>query len=181
MSGAAKSLFAQRSRSFPMDASFNLYPELQEEKIMILGVGNTLRGDDGIGPALIRDLRGKVGCGLLDCGEVPENHLQEIMDFGPSTIVIVDAADWGGNPGEMREIGLGEISNPGLSSHNSSLGLVLDYLQAHLRAKIIIIGVQSRTREFLDPMSPEAKGALKALEELLVRSLSPSRYMDSSS
>jgi hydrogenase 3 maturation protease len=164
-----------------MDSLSNLFPGLPGEKIMILGVGNTLRGDDGVGPTLIRDLRGKVGCGLLDCGEVPENHLQKIIDFGPDTIVIVDAADWGGNPGEMREISPEEIANPGFSSHNSSLGLVLAYLRAHLRAKIIIIGVQSRTREFLDPMSPEAKRALKALEDLLVRLLSPSRYEDSSS
>ncbi len=146
---------------------------------MILGVGNTLRGDDGIGPVLIRNLQGKVGCGLLDCGETPENYLQKIIDFRASTIIIVDAADWGGPPGEIRQIRLEEISNPSFSGHTASLGLSLDYLRAYLRARIIIIGVQSGKREFLDPLSPEAKRALEILEDRLVRLSPPSRCENS--
>jgi len=158
-----------------MDALADLSSECLGGKVIILGVGNTLRGDDGIGPALIRDLRGKIGCGLLDCGETPENYLQKIIDFGPSTIIVVDAADWGGPPGEIRQIRLEEISNPSLSSHTASLGLSLDYLRAHLKARIVIVGIQSRTRAFLDPISPEAKQALEILEDRLVRLLLPSR------
>jgi hydrogenase 3 maturation protease len=145
---------------------------------MILGVGNALRGDDGIGPALIRNLQGKVGCGVLDCGETPENYLQKIIDFRASTIIIVDAADWGGPPGEIRQIRPEEISNPSFSGHNASLRLSLDYLRAHLRARIIIIGVQSGKREFLDPISPETKRAIGILEGRLVRLLPPSRCED---
>ena len=132
-----------------------------------------LRGDDGIGPALIRNLQGKVGCGLLDCGETPENCLREIIDFRPSTIIIVDAADWGGPAGEIRQVRPEEISNPSFSGHTASLGLCLDYLRAHLRARIIVIGVQSGKREFLDPISPEGKRALEILQDRLAR-LSPS-------
>jgi len=141
---------------------------------MILGVGNALRGDDGIGPALIRNLQGKVGCGLLDCGETPENYLQKIIDFRASTIIIVDAGEWGGLPGEIRQIRPEEIANPSFAGHTASLRLSLDYLRAHLRARIIIIGVQSGKREFLDPLSPEAKRALKILEDRLVRLSPPS-------
>jgi hydrogenase 3 maturation protease len=158
-----------------MDALADLHLKCLGEKTMILGVGNTLRGDDGIGPALIRNLQGKIGCSLLDCGEAPENYLQKIIDSGPSTIIIVDAADWSGPPGEIRQIHLEEISNPSFSGHNASLRLSLDYLRAHLRARIMIIGIQSRTREFLDPISPEAKRTLKVLEDGLVRLLPPSR------
>ena len=156
-----------------MNALPDLHLECPVEKTLILGVGNVLRGDDGIGPALIRNLQGKVGCGLLDCGETPENCLREIIDFRPSTIIIVDAADWGGPAGEIRQVRPEEISNPSFSGHTASLGLCLDYLRAHLRARIIVIGVQSGKREFLDPISPEGKRALEILQDRLAR-LSPS-------
>ena len=156
-----------------MNALPDLHLECPGEKTLILGVGNVLRGDDGIGPALIRNLQGKVGCGLIDCGETPENCLQKIIDFRPSTIIIVDAADWGGPAGEIRQVRPEEISNPSFSGHTASLGLCLDYLRAHLRARIIVIGVQSGKREFLDPISPEGKRALEILQDRLAR-LSPS-------
>ena len=148
-----------------MDAKAILDFECPGKRVMILGVGNTLRGDDGIGPALVRDLKGKVRCGLLDCGEAPENYLQKIIDHAPDVILVVDAADWGGVPGEIRPISPEEISNPSCSGHNSSLHLSLDYLKAHLGARILIFGIQTRKREFLDPISPEARRALKTLED----------------
>ena len=39
-------------------------------KVLLIGTGNTLRGDDGIGPALIGLLEGKVKASLLDADDV---------------------------------------------------------------------------------------------------------------
>jgi hydrogenase 3 maturation protease len=136
-------------------------------RIMILGVGNPLRGDDGVGPTLIRRLRRRCKFALLDCGEAPENYTKQILQFGPDTLILVDAADWKGRPGEIRQIGEDEIANANFFTHNLSLRLLLDYLKRQLRTSIIILAVQVKDREYLDPMSPEVKRAIGVLEDLI--------------
>jgi len=141
-------------------------------KTMIVGVGNPLRGDDGIGPLLIQRLKGKTEFALLDCGEVPENFAQRIIDFSPDTVILVDAADWKGSRGQIKRIPEGEIANASLSTHNASLRLFIDYLRRQTRAKIIVIGVQAGDRGLMDSMSPEVEEAAEKLERWIVGSSS---------
>jgi len=54
-------------------------------------VGNPLRGDDGAGPYLIRQLKGRVDATLLNGEEEPENLLDQIVGMKPDSILIVDA------------------------------------------------------------------------------------------
>ncbi len=70
-----------------------LRERLQGKRTLILGIGNSMRGDDGVGPALIERLQGKVSATLIDGGEVPENYLGPIEAAGPEAVLIVDAAD----------------------------------------------------------------------------------------
>ncbi len=73
-----------------------------EPNILVAGVGNELRGDDGIGPRVVRK--------LLE-GPLPPNV--EVIDFGErlydlllklkgyDVAIVVDALDLGGTPGEL--------------------------------------------------------------------------------
>jgi hypothetical protein len=64
-----------------------LIDRLQNRRTLILGIGNPLRGDDGLGPALIKRLQGKVGAVMIDAGDAPENHLFAIAKANPQAIV----------------------------------------------------------------------------------------------
>jgi len=55
-------------------------------RVLILGVENPLRGDDGAGSYLIQQLNGRVNAALLDCGEVLENFLGKIAESQPPTV-----------------------------------------------------------------------------------------------
>ena len=134
---------------------------------MVLGVGNPLRGDDGVGPMLVRRLRQRCRFALLDCGGAPENYTKQILQFGPDILILVDAGDWKGEPGEIRQIGEDEITNANLSTHSLSLRLLLDYLKGQLKAQVIILAVQAKGRQYLDPMSPEVKRAIGVLGDLI--------------
>lgn len=76
------------------------------DHVLLLGVGNVLRGDDGAGPALISLLREKdlpwLRC--LDCGQSPENGLPLMAKERAGKILVVDAALMGLPPGSVRQI-----------------------------------------------------------------------------
>ena len=60
------------------------------DSIVFVGVGNRLRGDDGIGPVLIDMLRGRVAH-AIDAGIRPENYTSAIKRLKPAVIVFIDA------------------------------------------------------------------------------------------
>jgi hydrogenase 3 maturation protease len=138
-------------------------------KTAIIGVGNILKGDDQVGPVLISRLQGKTKACLFDCGEVPENYIQPIVEAKPETIIIVDASDWAGIAGELRLIKKEEIKDFGFSTHNASLRLFFDYLKGELPlVNIIIIGVQAGRRSLAQSLSPEVEATLNELVDFFV-------------
>ncbi len=53
--------------------------KLRNSATVIIGIGNTLKGDDGAGPLVCEQLSGKVCAELIDAGTVPENYIQTII------------------------------------------------------------------------------------------------------
>lgn len=139
----------------------------QKSKTAIVGIGNVLKGDDGVGAQLISRLQGKTEARLFDCAEVPENYIRPIIKSRPQTIIIVDASDWGAATGELRLIENEEITDTGFSTHNSSLRIFCEYLKSELpSANIILLGVQIGNSRFLQPLSPEVEAALCGLVKI---------------
>src|SRR5574342_1091615 len=71
-----------------------LRARLEGKRVLILGVGNRLRGDDAVGPLLVEHLQGKVDIPLIDAGEVPENYLGPIEESGADMNIIVYKWQW---------------------------------------------------------------------------------------
>ena len=72
--------------------------------IVVLGVGNSLHGDDGAGPAVAAGVAalGLPGIAAYDCGTAPENFTGVVRRAGPDLLVIVDAAEMGLQAGSVR-------------------------------------------------------------------------------
>ena len=87
-------------------------------RVMLVGIGNRLRGDDGLGPELIARLRGRVEAELLDCGEVPERYFGLIEEAQPEGILLVDAVDLDAEPGAAALFEAHEL--PEISVHINS-------------------------------------------------------------
>ncbi len=79
---------------------------------MVLGLGNPDRGDDGIGPAVVRRLAGRLPrdvVGVVAAGDV----LSLIADWeGRDALICVDAAAPLGAPGRIHRINLAEQDLP---------------------------------------------------------------------
>ncbi|MFC1804459.1 hydrogenase 3 maturation endopeptidase HyCI [Candidatus Omnitrophota bacterium] len=134
-------------------------------KAVILGIGNTLRSDDGIGSILASRLKDRVPYTVYDAGSAPENYLGKIIKDKPDNIVIIDAVDFGGQPGDSRIVEGGDLKTTNLfSTHNASISLTINYLQSNLKADIIVLIIQPKSIAFGDKMTPELTSALEKLD-----------------
>lgn len=73
-------------------------------RVLVAGVGNVLRGDDGFGPAVIGALETSgdlsPGVRLVELGIGGIGLVHELLD-GYDVLVVVDAVDRGGSPGTL--------------------------------------------------------------------------------
>ena len=61
---------------------------------MLLGIGNPLHGDDGVGNYVASRFRAR-GWNSIDCGTMPENFTAVVRRHHPEILVLVDATDLG--------------------------------------------------------------------------------------
>lgn len=135
-------------------------------KVAIIGLGNIIRGDDGLGPKFIELLRAhKTNASLFDGGTVPENYIFPILSTSPDTVILVDAADMGLAAGEVKVFGIDEIANVSFSTHNPSPRLFTDLIRTGKEEiNIFVISMQPANMELGKPISEEV---LRGLERLV--------------
>lgn len=141
---------------------------------LIVGVGNTFRGDDGLGPFLVQELEGKVKADLLDAGEVPESYLGRIIDSQPDTIIVVDAVQMQERPGTLAVIEIDELSKVSWSTHRLSLALFMKYVKEHTGSNVFLVGVQPAATELGQKMTLPMEDTLKILVRYFIDMLGES-------
>lgn len=146
----------------------NIFKNILNGKVVIVGVGNTLRGDDGFGPALIERLKGKTKAACVDAGSAPENYAGKILKENPDTILIVDALHLGLTPGEYEILKKDDILNCGLSTHDISPHMFIKYLEHETSASIYVVGVQPKSLSFGEKISDRLQQALEEIVESIV-------------
>ena len=136
-----------------------------KKNLLIVGIGNTLKGDDGAGCEVIKRLqkKGQVPFYLLDTGSAPENYTKKIKDFKPETIVFIDAVEMKEPPGTVKIIDEKHISSGYFTTHNMPLNLFLDYIKEETKAKIIFIGIQPKSTRFGEVLSARVQKAVEKL------------------
>jgi hydrogenase maturation protease len=146
--------------------------------VLILGLGNPLLGDEGIGVRVVEELQelelpdgvtvvegGTAGLGLIGLME------------GYQKVIIVDAADMGHSPGCVvrftpLEAQLKTVEAP-LSLHQIGLGEALTLAEALevAPAERIIIGVQPSQVEMGAGLSPEVERAIPKIIRIILGEL----------
>ncbi len=137
----------------------------------IVGVGNRTRGDDGAGPCVIDHTRTSAVSVSFDVGTTPENYLEPIVASRPDTVLIVDAVDFGGRPGECRLLAGEALLEHAVSTHCGSLNLIADYLSTRCGTSVRILGIQpvrlDRPYELSPPVCESVQCLAAMLSELL--------------
>lgn len=141
------------------------------EKLIILGVGNELKSDDGVGPFIVKQLMKEDiesdSFMLIDAGTVPENFTGKIRKENPTHVVIVDACLMGLNPGDMKIVDKDDFVNIGISTHSMSLAYFVKYLERDTDFRIIFVGIEPETMDWgAKPTSKVEKTAYEFIEIL---------------
>jgi len=137
---------------------------------LIITVGNNLRADDGAGPYIASKLEEPpAGTLVLDAGENPENIVDDAVELFPARAVMIDAADFGGTPGEVRFIPDELIPDNPLSTHAFPLPVITKIIRKDARCNVRFLGIQVKTIEMGADMSPEVTAASDELVKLILR------------
>jgi hydrogenase maturation protease len=145
---------------------------------LILGLGNPLRGDDGIGSRVVDELtrrRLPETVQIVDAGTAGLDLLH--MMEGAEQVVIVDAADLGRESGQFvrftpREAQIAQATD-GFSLHNSSLSEVLALADALGRTlpEMVVFGVQIANIGWGEGLSPAVEAAIPALVDAVIEEI----------
>ena len=87
-----------------METELQLFDQLnclRNCKVLILTIGNMLKGDDAIGPLLYEQLKGRISAEIIDAGTVPENYIQTIIKKAPEALLVIDAIDFAAPAGTV--------------------------------------------------------------------------------
>lgn len=137
-------------------------------KTLIITVGNPLRSDDGVGPYIAeKHLRLKAGLVLQDVGDKPENGIDQAVNSKANKVVIIDAADFGGEIGEARLIPTELIPRTTLSTHTFPLPVIAKMIEEDTKAKVIFIGIQPAKVELGEGLSSAVRTTADKIIELI--------------
>ncbi|HAX61767.1 MAG TPA: hydrogenase maturation peptidase HycI [Elusimicrobia bacterium] len=150
-----------------------LLNSINRKNLLIVGIGNTLKGDDGAGCEVIKNLQLKMvqdvilseakNLAFLDVGSAPENYTKKIKDFKPETIIFIDAVEMKEPSGTVKIIDEKEIISGYYTTHNMPLNLFIDYVKQETGAKIIFIGIQPESTGFGEVLSAPVQKAVEML------------------
>lgn len=135
---------------------------------LFITIGNELRGDDGVGPYIGGLLAGIAGeFSLINGGQRPENVIDEAIEAGPEHTFIIDAANFGGQPGECRLLEPQLINQSTLSTHTFPLPVLASIIKEDTGSEIYFLGIQSSTMQLGEGLSPPVKTTAHKLVELI--------------
>lgn len=145
------------------------------DRVVVAGIGNPIRMDDYIGVFVVRSLYRNVSekVLLIECETTPESYIQQIIDFKPTHILIIDAALLGLKPGEIKllkaESGIGLFS--AFSTHILPIKIFCEFLIKMTNAKIMLILIQPKETGFGEKITPEVLSSGKEIASFLSKIL----------
>jgi hydrogenase 3 maturation protease len=144
-----------------------LLTDMLSGRVVIACIGNEIRGDDGIGPFIAGLLTSSERVRVVNCGETPENFLGVIAASSPEKVVIVDAAHFRGEPGEIRIVDKDSIEGGGFSTHDAILTLFADYIEQQTGAKTYFLAIQPKRSEVGEGLSPEIEKVAREIADAI--------------
>jgi len=148
-------------------------------KIGIIGIGNPLRKDDGVGIILLEKLienKKKLPKDIeyIDSGTSGMRLLHQFALF--DVVFVIDAVDFNGTPGELRlfkpEDVVNQKYNLSISTHDIDFLKIVE-LSKKLKEKpeIFIFGIQPRDTNFGKGLSAELQQKINSILNSLISEL----------
>lgn len=146
------------------------------KKLIVMGVGNPLKGDDAIGIMVVRELEKHKNALqeeviFINCETVPENYLYTIREEKPSHLMLIDAVDAGIEPGSLIFSEVRKQEELAVSTHSLPLSVLADFLRNLMDVKVILLGIQVADLSFREGLSKSLTGMPGKIALMLVEAL----------
>ncbi len=139
--------------------------------LLVITVGNPLRSDDGVGPYIAATIkRPQSRLIILDAGERPEDILWKAIAIRPERLVIIDAADFAGEPGEVRAIPEELLPENPISTHRFPLRVISGLVAEDTRARVDFVCIQPETVGFGEDLSDTVRSSAAEIVMMLTAS-----------
>ncbi|MBC8273947.1 MAG: HyaD/HybD family hydrogenase maturation endopeptidase [Chloroflexi bacterium] len=185
--GAKRPKNLARSESNEEFGDYSLLLRVTREsshRITVLGIGNLLLKDEGIGIHVVQKLAGVVSdanVNIIDAGTYPD--FLTLVDTSIDKLIVVDAVKADNEPGTIYRLTLDDLdldSTSPISLHEIG---VLDSLKImalfdRLPESTVIIGIEPKTIDFGLDLSPEIEEKLPEIINLVLKEIEETTAME---
>lgn len=142
---------------------------LGARRVVIAGIGSSIRKDDFVGVGIVKKLRGKVSPSvfLIECEMSPEKFLEPIIQFKPSHVLLINAAQLNLGLGSSRLIELNRATLPAVLTHALTHQIFRDFLTEITGAKVALLAVQPKDTSFGEDLTKELEETVERLSGFL--------------
>jgi hydrogenase maturation protease len=150
-------------------------------RVLIIGVGNPARGDDGVGIAVARALAAKRFANATVVEASGEGTTLTQLWQGAQTVILVDAVAVGAEPGTIHRIDARTQALPTDvfrgSSHSFGVAEAIELARAlnQLPPRLVIYGIEGKSFESGIGLSPEVIGGARRVVGRIARGVREQR------
>ncbi len=149
-------------------------------KKVVLGIGNILLRDEGIGCHVARALESRFNGALFDVRVIEGGTCLDVLPLleGADKLVIVDAVKSGGEPGQIYRFPIEDITleqKPFLSLHDMTLVNSLILMQIWRNAgETVVIGVEPKEIDWGLELSAELREKMPQIIDVVLSEINTS-------
>ena len=154
---------------------------MAQKKVLILGVGNLILKDEGVGVHVVKEIENRKlppGVEVIDGGTATMDLLSVIHDS--ESIIVIDVLSSGGEPGTIYRClpeDLMEADERPLSLHQVELlDVLLMARQLGGHAYVVIIGVEPKEISYGMELTPKVRAAVPKVIQAVFKELKGMGY-----
>lgn len=137
-------------------------------RVYVLGLGNTDRADDGAGILVALALKERFPSFSYSEHDGVEGTVLDISEKkGDATVLFVDAANMGLEPGSIKFIPKDKIKETAITTHRVAVALMASILERSGK-KAAVIGIQPETIEFRGRVSKPVQASVQKVVDALL-------------
>ena len=138
-------------------------------KTVIVGIGNLLRGDDGLGPCLVERLKRKLDVPCINAESCLDRYVGKIAREHPDTVLFIDAVHLGRKPGAFEIMRADEVLDTKTSTHDLTPRSAMDILKERTDSQLYLLGVQPANVQIGVGISSKIMKTVRYLDRAITR------------
>ena len=159
-------------RDAPGDAEEDLRRQIEDlagdGRVYVLGLGNTDRADDGAGILVALALKKRFPSSSYSEHDGVEGTVLDISEKEEdATVLFVDAANMGLEPGSIKFIPKDSVKETEITTHRVAVALMASILERSGK-KAAVIGIQPQTIEFRGRVSKPVQASVQKVVDTLL-------------